>query len=106
MVINLSSQMTKSLALRPCEIYMDSGLQFHVSEVTKTVYSEDNNCKQLRLVDDAEHNLLNIIIITLLLMLHREHVDPQYKTVIVWLPGTDTSGSVLSLLWVSRGAEA
>ena len=29
----------------------------------------------------------------------------KYKIVIVWLPGTDTSGSVLPLLCVARGAE-
>jgi hypothetical protein len=92
-VINLSSQMTESLTLRPCEIYMDSGLHHHVSKVTKTVYSVADTCKQWWLIDDAEHNLLNFIIIELLLMLHSKHVNPQYKMIIVWLPGTDTSGN-------------
>lgn len=102
MVISLSSQMTESLTLRPCEIYMDSGLQFHVSKITNTMHSVDNTCKQLWLIDNAEHNLLDFSITELLLMLHSKHGDPQYHIIIVWLPGTDSSGNLLPTLYSKR----
>lgn len=74
----------------------------HVSKITKTMHSVDNTCKQLWLVDNAEHNLPDFSIIELLLMLYNKHGDPQYRIIIVWLPGTDSSGNLLPTLYSKR----
>lgn len=47
-------------------------------------------------IDDAELNSLNFSTLELLLMLHNKDVDPHYKSLSVWLSGTDTEGNILS----------
>lgn len=52
---------------------------------------------KLWLIDDVELNLLNFNTTELLLMLlHSKDVGPHYKILVVWLPGTDMDGNILS----------